>query len=168
MSEIEELRRRIMEVLEYDPETGLFRWKIRRSNCKKGWFKGYVTKEGYAIIGFAGKLHKAHRLAWLISKGDFPEEDIDHENQDRSDNRIENLREANDALNMKNKSMYSRNKSGATGVTFHSRTGKWQADIYVNGRTIYLGLFSEIERAIAVRKAAQVEHGFHPNHGRKR
>lgn len=167
MTETEEFRRRIMEVLEYSPETGLFRWKVMYNSAqKRGWFSG-SNKDGYLIIRFNRKSYKTHRLAWLIVYGDFPSGEIDHEDQNKWNNRISNLKDVSHKENSKNCALSKANKSGFTGVAFHKITGKWQASIRVDGKIVYLGLFDNIEDAIACRKQGNIEHGYHENHGKK-
>jgi hypothetical protein len=58
------------------------------------------------------------------------------------------------------------NSSGYIGVNWHKSAKKWMAQIKVNRKNIYLGLFTNKEDAVEARKEAEVEHGFHKNHGR--
>lgn len=92
--------------------------------------------------------------------------EIDHINHDRSDNRIENLRLVTGGENKKNQSIRKRNKSGFTGVGWHSKAKKWRAEIKSGGVYMYLGLYSSIGDAVNARKMAEIELGFHDNHGR--
>lgn len=121
---------------------------------------------GYRVIRIGGKLQFSHRLIWLYVHGEFPEDQIDHINGERSDNRIENLRAVTDRENSRNKSKYTNNTSGTTGVSWEKQEGKWHAIIRVDGRQKHLGFFDDIDEAIAARKAAEVVWGFHENHGR--
>jgi hypothetical protein len=162
----------IQERLDYDPETGVFLWRYcddmpRRWNTRyAGTVAGVDVGNGYRRIGIGGKMHGAHRLAWLIVTGEWPDAEIDHINGDRSDNRIANLREVSCTENGRNKAMPKNNTSGVIGVGWDSGAGKWRAAIGVAGRNIFLGLFTDIASAIAARKAAEIAYGFHPNHGR--
>lgn len=162
----EQCRETIFQLLEYNPATGLFRWKIRRSNvCATGWFSGTTNTGGYKLIMIDGRNHRAHRLAWLLTHGVIPPDDIDHENQNRADNRLCNLREATRTVNRRNASRNRNNTSGFTGVTFHSSVNKWCAQIVVNRKNIVLGYFTEIDEAVKARKLANERYGFHANHG---
>lgn len=150
---------RLIELLIYDPETGAFTWRTQFNNCvKKGSLAGTLCTSGYVLICLDGRRYKAHRLAWLYVYGRFPSKDIDHINRVRSDNRILNLREASDHQNGQNRSINKNNKSGFKGVCWHKATGKWQASIRVNYKTIHLGLFDTIELAAKARKEAEALH----------
>lgn len=97
-----------------------------------------------------------------------PDEQIDHINHVRTDNRIVNLRKASNTENSRNASIGSNNTSGALGVWFEKRRNAWVAEIKVDRRKIHIGQFDAFEDAVAARKAAEVKYGFHENHGKKR
>jgi hypothetical protein len=97
----------------------------------------------------------AHRLVWLLHKGYWPAADLDHINEDKTDNRIENLREATRAQNMQNVRVHKHNTSGCKGVAWYAPRGKWRAYIFCNYRQRHLGLFSTFTDAVAARKAAE-------------
>jgi len=59
-----------------------------------------------------------------------------------------------------------RNTSGCVGVFLHKPTGKWIASIGCNGKSVHLGYFSEKQEAIATRKKAEINYGYHKNHGK--
>jgi citrate synthase len=87
----EELRR----VLHYDPDTGIFTWKVTLSNRNPAGKKaGCIDHYGYIMMSIHGKRYKAHRLAWLYMTGAWPTNQIDHKFNNRSDNRFSELREA--------------------------------------------------------------------------
>jgi len=94
--------------------------------------------------------------------------EVDHINGDGTDNKLVNLREVSRTMNNQNASRRVDNKSGVTGVSWFKPARKWQAYISVDCRRIYLGVFSDLDEAIAVRKAAELQHGFHENHGREK
>lgn len=166
---VSDLRKRLMDVVEYDASTGLFRWKgVYRRNQSKGWFSGNPDSYGYIKIKIFNVPYAAHRLAWLFVYCKFPEMKTDHENGVRTDNRILNLRDVSALENNRNKRISKNNTTGATGVVFSSRSGKFTATIKVNGKRIHLGSFSLKEEAIATRKAAEKKYGFHQNHGRSK
>lgn len=147
---------RVRELFSYNPETGSITWAVRRCGTKFGSEAGTEHK-GYRRVKIDAKLILAHRLAWAIHYGRWPPEQIDHINQNRSDNRISNLREASHSDNMVNRA-YPKGASGVTGVSKH-KLG-WQATIRVNGRSVHLGLFKTIEEAAAARAAsAQIQYG---------
>ena len=82
---------RLKELLDYLPDTGEFVWKISHPRAGKGRIAGAKDYHGYVVIRLDTVLYKAHRLAWLYVKGEWPEKGLDHINQNKSDNRIENL-----------------------------------------------------------------------------
>ena len=142
---------RIRELFCYDSESGSITWAARRCGVKSGCEAG--TKHlGYRRVRVDSILILAHRLAWAIHYGRWPSEEIDHINQNKSDNRICNLREATHSNNMVNRN-FPKGKSGVTGVSKHK--GGWQATIRVNGKGVHLGLFKTIEDAACVRAMAE-------------
>jgi hypothetical protein len=128
------------ELLHYDPVTGIFTWrKTVNSRALIGQVAGNVDcTDGYRKIRVAGKLLRAHRLAWLFCKGGWPDDEVDHINHRRDDNRLLNLRAATSAQNMQNLSgPTARNTTGLLGVVY--RDGRYRAEFVVNrqryGRT---------------------------------
>ena len=159
---------RLKEVLDYNPETGVFRWRItvNRNKAHAGTVAGWIRSNGYLMISIDKKEYRAHRLAWLYIYGKWPENQIDHENQIRSCNAIKNLRDVTNAINCKNQRITKRNTSGITGVCWDKSRNKWLASIVVNYKQINLGRFEKIKDATRARKAAERKYGFHPNHGK--
>ena len=137
----------LRDALDYDAKTGKFVWKIRPSKAvKEGAAAGNLNKAGYITIGFAKRIYKAHRLAWLHVYGEWPKGLIDHINGDKSDNRIENLRDVFADGNSQNvKKPNRRNKSGFMGVIWFQN--KWRATMSVNGKSKWLGDYSTPEEA---------------------
>jgi HNH endonuclease len=139
---------RLKQVLEYDPETGIFRWlQNMGSNKCKGMVAGAVkSTDGYRQISIDGISYYAHCLAWFFVHGKWPVVRADHKNLARDDNRIENLRESTDTENSRNRGLRVDNKLGVKGV--HRReNGKYRASIRVDGKLICLGSFVLIEDA---------------------
>ena len=133
---------RVREILDYFPETGEFRWKVRSGSVKAGDVAGTPHSRGYIQIMVDGYIYLSHRLAWLYVYGYFPEAHIDHINCVKNDNRIANLREANYSENGQNIRKPRRsNKLGFLGVYLHN-CGKFVAQIQVNGKNKNLGYFS--------------------------
>lgn len=154
--------------LHFDRDTGIFT-RIARTIASTqlgtvaGNVQGTLPDAGYIQISLLGKLYGAHRLAWLYEYGHLPEKQIDHINHDRTDNRIANLRVVDNHTNMKNKSLYTTNSSGYTGVEKHGNN--WKARIGVNGTKVLLGVYSTYEEAVAARKAGEKLLSYHNNHG---
>lgn len=155
----------IRSLLDYDPETGAFtrKYKPKKGQWKIGDRVGGIDAHGYVQINIAGRALKGHRLAWLHYFGEWPSGQIDHINHDRADNRIANLRVTDNAGNHKNRPMQRNNKTGCVGVSWDRCA--YVAYITVNGVNTKLGRFADLESAVAARKKAERESGFHENHG---
>lgn len=157
---VDDLRKR----LSYDPTTGVLRWLpveatdrfTRRWNTRfAGTIAGSLAKRGYISItlriGGRNYAFRAHRIAWAIVTGEWPDGEIDHRNNIRSDNRFKNLRQASHSENGKSKSMNKRNSTGLKGVTkrIHRTMVSYRAQILLNGKKINIGAFDTPEKAAA-------------------
>lgn len=152
----------LKELLHYDPETGIF---TRLRGKGKGTIAG-TLHHGYIEIRAGGPIYGAHRLAWLYVHGELPENEIDHRDGNRSNNRISNLREATRQDNNINRKRPKHNASGIKGVFLEKRYGTWTAQITHNGNQMNLGSFKTKEEAAAVLTAKRIElHGEFCNHG---
>jgi hypothetical protein len=162
--DIEDLRKHIG----YDPETGRMWWIVATAHAVKSGDPAFsiCSKNGYLHGSFRGVKTYAHRIAFAHYHGAWAPYDIDHINGDRTDNRIENLRSVNRSDNNKNARRAINNTSGVTGVHFDLRHQRWMAHIKSDQKFYFLGYFDSKSDAIAARKAAEIKHGFHPNHGR--
>lgn len=156
----------LKEIFDYDTETGLFKWKAPGPGRRKTSIAGNLHPSGYIILFILGQKYLAHRMAWLYETGNLPEEDIDHINHIRNDNKWANLREATRSENCRNASLSKLNKSGVTGVFFRKLDKRWAASICVRGKQTYLGQFIDFDDAVDARRSAEVKYGFHENHGR--
>jgi len=146
---------RLKELLNYDPETGVFTWKVQKSNSiKVDDVAGGISNNGYLTIQIDRKAYLLHRLVWLYMCGDFPETDLDHINGIKSDNRLANLRAVTDSQNNMNRGIPRNNNSGVKGVHLDSRTKKWKSYIKVDGITYHLGYFTSFEQATSMRRGA--------------
>jgi hypothetical protein len=147
---------RLKSLLTYDPATGEFRWRARPSNrVRIGDVAGCPDRHGYVVIRLDGVLHKAHRLAWLYVYGALPIKNIDHINQQPSDNRVVNLREADQHENNQNRRVQRNAQSGVTGVVWNKTHGLWQARIYTREKCVSLGFHKTKEAAVRARAAAE-------------
>jgi hypothetical protein len=140
---------KLKELLEYNPDTGVFIRKIRSGkNVKIGDVAGCLTNHGYISIRLFNRPFYVHRLVWLYIHGIWPEHDIDHINGIRKDNRLINLREAARFQNMQN--VYrarSNNISGYLGVSYDRVGRNYYAQITLNGVVKHLGHFKTAEEA---------------------
>ena len=146
---------RLRELLEYAPETGEFTWKVSHPRAAVGAVAGAADHYGYIVIRLDTRLYKAHRLAWLYVHGVWPEKNIDHINRIKNDNRMVNLRLADQSANMHNVDARVNSKSGVAGVTWRADRKKWNARIKVGYKNLNLGLFDDVAAAIAARRSAE-------------
>jgi len=175
------------ELLTYNPDTGKLLWKERpvkyfknqNPSYAKRWNNRWVGKEAFTSINrnkksnhrrlqgrVLSKRYYAHRITWLIYYGEWPKNQIDHINQDATDNRIKNLRDVTNAENNKNKTLQNNNKTGYLGVS--KRHGKYRAEINVNNIRKHLGYYDTVEEAAAARAVANINYNYHPNHGKEK
>lgn len=158
---------RLRELLSYDPETGVFRWRVTNSvRAMAGAEAGYKLKVArsetlyYRQIRIDKKLYQAHRLAWLYVTGLWPSEFLDHIDGDGLNNRMANLREASSGENQRNMRMHKDNETGLKGVTRAKNAKGYYSNIMVAGKKHYLGYFKTPEAAHAAYcEAAQRLHG---------
>lgn len=154
---------RLRELLIYEPETGLFKWRVRRANLyKPGDIAGGLCKKGYVRILVDNNKQRANRLAWFYMTGEWPQLIVDHINRVRHDNRWENLRLATHSENQQNSDGPRRgNSSGYRGVSMNYKG--WKACITKDGVHHYLGTFHTPELAYSAYQAARARlHRFHP------
>lgn len=159
--------KRLQEVFVFDPETGILRNRITRHNkAKLGDVAGMPNSNGYLLVRVDRSVLRVHRIAWMLHYGSDADGDIDHINGDRSDNRIENLRQATRSENLWNRGATKINTSGAKGVSWDKRRRKWRSRIGVNYKKIVLGYFQTVaEAAEAYRNGAEKYHGAFANSG---
>lgn len=138
---------RVKELMRYEAETGFF---FSVSPCRGrfvGSRLGSLKKDGYTIITIDYKAYPAHRIAWLLVYWAWPVGDIDHINGLRSDNRIVNLRDVPRYVNIQNqRNPMIGNSSGKLGVCRRGE-GRFESQIHVDGKDIYLGTFFTAEEA---------------------
>lgn len=159
-------QKRLKELLHYDPETGIFTWIARilsqgRTTRLAGRIAGSINKiTGYRFIGINRKTFLASRLAWLYMEGYFPENDIDHINRIRHDDRWANLRHVAHQCNSRNCKKRIDNTSGITGVYWDTKRQKWCAHVVILNKKFHLGYFASKIDAARARWNAEVRHNF--------
>lgn len=135
--------------IHYNPATGVFSWAVSAPGITAGKIAGSVSVHGYRVIRLGKKSIRACRLAWFVSKGVWPNGEIDHINGDRLDDRLENLRVVDRAGNSQNKcGAQANNRScGLLGVTWNKQHQRWQAKIMANKVRHHVGYFDNPEEA---------------------
>jgi len=148
--------------LHYEPSTGVFtRLVSNNTRFLVGTVAGCQHHSGYNHISISKRIYEAHRLAWLYVHGQFPANQLDHKNGQRSDNRLDNLRLATHAQNVQNQVKPSKNnKSGYLGVCWSKSNSAWAAQIKVSGKILQLGRFADPTVAHQIYLAAKRVH--HP------
>lgn len=158
----------VREYLHYNPDTGIFVWLKtvqHGGKAKVGGVAGVKTVNGRIAIGISKCRFYAHRLVWLYVYGRWPKKNIDHIDGDPSNNRFNNLREADQSQNMQNISCKPKksNRSGFVGVSWSKSHKKWLASIRINGKQTHLGRFNTAELAhVAYCEAKAKHHKFQP------
>lgn len=143
----EELHR----LFSYDAETGELLWRIRPSNravrVHPGDAAGTIGEKGYLVVGIARAYFLAHRLIWKMVTGCDPEDQIDHRDLNRANNRWINLRPASNGPNLANSKLRRDNKSGVKGVCWEESHKAWSAQIAVHGKQRRIGRFKDFDAA---------------------
>lgn len=177
----------LSELLSYNPDTGLLHWKWRdekwfsdkgrsASGNQSLWNAKNAGRRAFTSVSASGYLHgtifhkgyMAHRVAWAVFHGYWPDDCIDHINGIRTDNRIENLRDVGRDENAKNQRLHKTNTSGVTGVSYRSDNGLWRARIRIDRKMRTIGMFASFEDAVSCRKDAEIALNYHENHGASR
>ena len=124
---------------------------VRRNGRYAGPVKGTKTQAGYLMLKSKDVMYYYHRVVWLWHNGDWPENQIDHIDQDKTNNKIENLRDVTQSVNNYNRPMMGHNRSGVNGVSYRQGKDRW---IVYMGKT-YVGSFAQFDDAVAARKQAE-------------
>lgn len=154
-------RERLLELIDYNPITGVFTTRVPRGNLTVGDTIGWDSGKGYQRVLIDGERYMLHNLAFLYMTGQHPEELIDHKDMDTSNNRWANLRESSHSQNAMNKPLRSDNTTGSKGVSL-TRSGSFMVRV---GKKSY-GCFKNLEEAslVAVEVRSRL-HGEFANHG---
>jgi hypothetical protein len=149
----------LKSIFYYDQNTGIFfRFKGKKLNS--------VGINGYFQTSINNKKYYLHRLAWLYVYGCMPNKEIDHINNNRSDNRICNLREVSRNQNSANTKLSKNNKSKHKNISLHLKTNLWRVVMTKNKKCIVNKYFKELNDAICfANKMREIHFGIYANHG---
>jgi len=154
----------IKNLFEY--KDGSLYWKVSlNQKIAIGSKAGSIDKHGYVNIQINKQKHKVHRLVFLYHHGYLPKE-IDHIDNTKTNNNIENLRSASRSENMKNMGFHRKNKSGFKGVSWHKASDRWTVQLMVNNKKKYFGIYKDLELAdLVAQEARNLHHKEFANHG---
>ena len=147
--------KRLHELLEYYPATGLFRWRNPTRRQAQGYFKGNKSVRNYRRLFIDGQHYMAHVVAWAMHYDQWPDHEVEHRNRVQDQNNVLNLRKATHAENACNRSDNKNNTSGGKGV--YPSGKKWRAMIRHHGELIHIGIFASFDDALAARQARATE-----------
>lgn len=150
----------VAECLDLDPTSGRLTWRVRpehhfkTSRSRSTWNSKYAgseagTRARCVSVNLGGKIHKAHRLVWLLFYGSWPEGAVDHIDGDPQNNAVANLRLATNQQNQYNRGPSRSNTSGYKGVCWDRPKARWRAQIAVGGASVFLGHYDTPEEAAA-------------------
>lgn len=145
-----------------DPAHRLQVRSIDDGDCRT--WTGYTARNGYGYMSFRGDRTEVHRAAWILHNGEeIPEGvEIDHICHNRACINPSHLRPVNKSENAQNYSgRRPNNTSGHPGVYWDRRRGKWIAQVRINGRQTYVGIYADVEEAAKAARIARLRHHTH-------
>jgi len=148
-------QKRLKELLHYNPDTGVFIWKVSRGGHCSGSIAGGLRHDDRVHISIDNQHFLRSRLAFFYIEGYFPEQDVDHKNRTKTDDRWSNLRHVSRQCNLRNIGLQKNNASGVSGVAFSKRENKWRSTITVNFKQFHIGYFGDFNEAVLYRLAAE-------------
>ena len=143
-------------LLAYDPHTGALTWKVsRRHDVKPGDLagRGKPNSAGYLRVGIHRRSYLQHRVIWLMVTGEWPAEEIDHRDGNRTNNRWRNLRSASPEQNSANRPRWNAPPGSTRGANYDPRKKAWRAYATKNGRQYFGGYFKYDHQAAAAAAA---------------
>ena len=147
-------------LLHYDAETGQFTWLTSKGGVTIGSVAGNVNSNGYLVVGINGTKYRQHRLAWFYHHGVWPEGTVDHSDCNRANNKMDNLRDVSQAVNMQNQRNASKaSQSGVLGSYWSDRRQGFMASVTVNKKQKRRGPYRTLERAALA--YVQLKHIYH-------
>jgi hypothetical protein len=156
-----------LKKLFYIDEDWQLRWKVKKAKqIKIGAIAGTTSVFGYRSVTINNRHYRVHRIIWALHYGEWPTGHLDHINGIKDDNSIENLRVATTTENARNQKLFVTNKTRLPGVSWNKATNKWESYIYDRCQKKHLGTSEDFFEVVCARKSAELQYGFHANHGR--
>lgn len=139
---------------------GKLYWLTPKGRVRKGDEAGcHSRKHGYIAVFLKGRLYLAHRVVWMLNKKHWPRGEVKHISGDKQDNRLENLMVlTHSSVQRRNRTPKSNKTSRVRGVTYHKLLDKWQAQMKVNGKYVYLGQYDYLVGAVRARHRGEVSY----------
>ena len=173
------------KLFSYDESTGDIRWKYRDLDdpfiCNlfvNKAIKAFNTRSAGKLAGskhpVSGHLHVRHMLfgkdvtstnhhiAWLLKTG-FPPPmgyDIDHKDQNPTNNSWHNLRLVHRTVNVANSKVRKDNTSGVKGVRWVKKENKWVVNFNISGKQSEVYRSQDFFEAVCVRKSLEYKNNF--------
>jgi len=149
----------IKKLVHYCPDTGVFTRLLKSGNgYRNGAINNKPSTHGYLRISINNRQITEHRLAFLYMNGYFPENDVDHIDGVKTNNKWSNLREVSPSCNLQNTAIFSSNTSGFPGVHLTSTKKQWEASITIKGNSVYIGRFTDVMEAALARMTCELNH----------
>lgn len=141
---------KLREAFSIDPDNGRLLHRADVKHRRAGEEAGYPNNIGYRQVMIGRKIYSVHRIAWALYYGEHPEDEVDHINGNRSDNRLCNLRLATSSQNNQNRRLSSRNKSGVKGVFLvkWNKSVRWRVSVGHSQRKYYITHFQCFGKAV--------------------
>ena len=150
----------VRSLFDYHEDGYLTQKKSPANNVPDGAISGSLYNRGYIMVKINNRRYALHRVIFLWHHGYMPENEVDHIDRNKVNNKIENLREVSKQCNLRNQGLSKANKTGIKGVQLKP-SGKYEAAIGVDRKRIYLGYFSDITDAAKARYKAEIDYNFY-------
>lgn len=137
---------RLKQLLHYEPESGVFTWRVKKCRAEAGSVAGTPHNAGYTTLKIDGVKYLRHRCVWLYEYGRWPVEEIDHMDGNRGNDRLSNLRECTSSENKQNLAERTRRKAGTLLGAILTR-GRWKAQIRSQGVVHCIGHYDTEDQA---------------------
>jgi hypothetical protein len=144
----------LKEILDYDPKTGIFKWKVSKRKTREGDIAGSVNTYNRRVISIDGLSFTASRLAFLYMTGVFPVHSLRHLNKKNADDSWDNLKEVVPLFKRKVPNIADKPPGKYPGIHWRVRKAHWEVKFYTNGRHIILGCFDTFDEAVECKKEA--------------